>query len=97
MAKNYYGSICLTDLLNKAKEKHEAFAKSEKNGKIYVKVNIWVHDEPDKYDNVAAIQVPAKEKDNRFYIGNLKESEYKEPEITDDDVDDLPEPNDLPF
>lgn len=97
MSKSYYGSICLTDLLNKAKEKHEAFTKSEKNSKLYCKIKIWFHDEPDKYDNVAAIQVPAKEKDNRFYIGNLKKSEYKEPEITDEDVDDLPEPDDLPF
>ncbi len=97
MSKSYYGSICLTDLLNKAKEKHEAFTKSEKNSKRYCKIKIWFHDEPDKYDNVAAIQVPAKEKDNRFYIGNLKESEYKEPEITDEDVDDLPETDDLLF
>lgn len=97
MSKSYYGSICLTDLLNKAKEKHEAFTKSEKNSKLYCKIKIWFHDEPDKYDNVAAIQVPAKEKDNRFYIGNLKESEYKEPEITDEDVDDLPEPDDFQF
>ncbi len=97
MSKSFYGSICLTDLLNKAKERHEAFTKSEKNGKIYVKVNIWLHDEPDKFDNVAAIQVPAKEKENRFYIGNLKESEYKEPEITNDDIQNLPEEDDLPF
>lgn len=98
MSKLFYGSICLTDILDKAKQKHEAFSKA-KNGKIYVDISVWLNDEPDKYGNVMSVQVNAKEKGNRLYIGNLKPAEPKAPEpLTDDDATELEDlSNDLPF
>ena len=96
MSKLFYGSICLTDLIEKAKQKHQAFKKSEKNGKIYADISIWLHDQPDQYDKIGSIQLSAKEKENRPYIGNFKESDKQpEPEITTDDVEYLDAP--LPF
>ena len=43
-------SICLTDLISKAKEGHSAYTKAA-NGKIYVNILIWGNDEVDKLDN----------------------------------------------
>lgn len=77
MAKGYYGSMCLTDILEKAKQKHEAFSKAS-NGKIYFNVNLWVNDEVDKFDNVGSIKL-----DKETYIGNFKESKVKAPEPID--------------
>lgn len=98
MAKNYYGSICLTDLIDKAKAKHEAFSRSEKNQKVYVKVSVWISDTPDQYGNSASIQVNAKERENRFYIGNLKESQHNTATVQDvTDILDLVTEDDLFF
>lgn len=71
MSKNYYGSICFTDLMAKAKEGHKAFSKGT-NGKIYVNVDLWINDNPDQYGNSASIKI-----DKETYIGNLKESKPK--------------------
>ena len=48
MNQLFYGSICLTDLIEKAKSKHSAFSKAQ-NGKIYANVNVWLNETPDKY------------------------------------------------
>lgn len=78
MNQLFYGSICLTDLLEKAKQKHSAFSKAQ-NGKIYVNVNVWLNSEKDKFGNVMSIKVtPSKEKkdiEEGFYIGNCKQSD----------------------
>ena len=72
MSKLYSGSICLTDI---PKEK---ITTSEKNGKKYLNINIWVNDEVDNYGNLGSIQV-SQTKDEReakvkkVYIGNFKE------------------------
>jgi hypothetical protein len=96
MSKLYYGSLCLTDILEQAKQSHSAFRKVE-NGKIYFNVNFWINDELDKYGNAASVQIqPAKDStDEKKYIGNLKESEKKEgsPVMSSD----IPSDNDLPF
>jgi len=66
--------MCLSDLSEQFKAKHPAFSKSEKNGKIYVNVTVWVNDEADQYGNHAALQL-SKPKDSDMkpiYFGNLK-------------------------
>lgn len=93
MSQSYYGSICLTDLIAKAKEQHPAYSKAQ-NGKIYVNINAWLNDEADKFGNVLSLQLSEK-KDQKvngksFYIGNCKKSEYKEPQqLSKSDTADL--------
>lgn len=99
MSTLYYGSICLSDLIDAAKQKHSAFNKAQ-NGKIYVNINVWLNDEKDKFGNVMALQLnPAKEKkdvDQKLYIGNCKESDNSKPVSDRDlkgigaDLDDIP-------
>jgi len=101
MSKNYYGSINFTDLLEAAKAGHDGFAKSEKNGKIYVNVTVWLNDEVDKYGNIMSIQVNEK-KDSpdfkKFYIGNLKRGTGTDGTVIPlADRNSLPDDNDLPF
>jgi len=101
MSKNFYGSICFTDLLEAAKQGHDGFAKSEKNGKIYANVTVWLNDEVDKYGNKLSIQVnEAKDSTDfkKFYIGNLKEGKDVTPKPLEGAVIlSLPDTNDLPF
>lgn len=72
MGKLYSGSICLTDI---PKEK---ITTSEKNGKKYLNINIWVNDDVDEYGQIGSLQI-SQTKDEReakvkkVYIGNLKE------------------------
>ena len=84
----FYGSICVSDLLDKLKERHSAFTKGT-NGKIYGTVNVWLNKDVDKYGNIMSIQInPSKEmkdKEERFYIGNLKKSEGSRP-VSENDV-----------
>lgn len=91
MGQLFYGSICLTDLIESAKKKHSAFTKGQ-NGKIYANVNVWLNDQVDKFGNIMSIQVnPSKEKkdiEERFYIGNCKQSDGPKP-VSDKDVSGL--------
>jgi hypothetical protein len=77
MSQLFYGSICLTDLIENAKKKHSAFSKGN-NGKIYANINVWLNDKEDKFGNIMSVQInPSKEMkdlEDRIYIGNLKES-----------------------
>ena len=102
MSQLFYGSICLTDLVEIAKKKHSAFTKG-RNGKIYAAVNVWLNDQEDQYGNIMAVQLnPTKERkdqDGKPYIGNLKVSAGSSP-VSDRDVSglDITEPiDDLPF
>src|ERR1700761_3239014 len=76
--KLFYGSLCLTDLIDQATQKHSAFTKGN-NGKIYASINVWLNSEPDKFGNIMSLQInPSKEMkdiDKKMYVGNLKESE----------------------
>lgn len=78
MGQLFYGSICLSDLIEEAKKKHSAFTKGN-NGKIYASVNVWLNDDLDKFGNIMSVQIsPSKQMkdvEKRIYIGNLKESE----------------------
>lgn len=91
MNQLFYGSICITDLIEKAKQKHSAFSKAQ-NGKIYANVNVWLNETPDKYGNVISIKVnPSKDKkdiEDGFYIGNCKKSDGPTP-VSDKDINNL--------
>jgi hypothetical protein len=93
--KSYYGSIDFSKLLEQAKTGNKAFTKNE-NGKIYLNVKVWVNDELDKYGNCASFQSSFKgaQKEDKFYFGNLKESEQIVEEVT---AQDIPDTTDLPF
>lgn len=92
---SYYGSIDFSKLMEQAKTGHKAFSKSD-NGKIYLNVRVWVNDELDKFGNCASFQSNFKgaTKEDRFYFGNLKESENIEQPVASSDIPDV---NDLPF
>lgn len=92
---SFYGSIDFSKLLEQAKAGNKAFTKNE-NGKIYLNVRVWVNDELDKFGNVASFQSNFKgaTKEDRFYFGNLKESEQIVEEVKSDDI---PSVDDLPF
>jgi len=89
----YYGSLDVTKLLNKLKEKHSGFVKGS-NGNIYVNIKVWRNDVPDKYDNLLSIMLSSKkgqvENEGKVYIGNCKESEYDGPKpISNADLDEI--------
>lgn len=92
---SYYGSIDFSKLMEQAKAGNKAFTKNE-NGKIYLNVKVWVNDELDKYGNCASFQSTFKnaQKEDKFYFGNLKESQPLELEVLEADII---EPTDLPF
>jgi len=97
MSTRFYGSICVSDLVDLAHKKHSAFTKGD-NGKIYANVTIWLNDENDKYGNIMAAQLNPKkdlrETDGQPYIGNFKEAEAKP--VTARDTGSLTLPSDIP-
>lgn len=94
----FFGSICLTDLIELAKKRHSAFTKGN-NGKIYANINVWLNSEKDKFGNIMSVQInPTKEmkdKEDRVYIGNLKQSDGPKP-ISDMDTSVLDTDLDIP-
>ena len=71
MSQLLNGSICLSDI---PKEK---ITVSEKNGKKYLSVTIWINDEVDKFNNNGSISVSQTKEEReskaaKKYIGNLK-------------------------
>ena len=96
MAQSFYGSIDFSKLIEQAKAGHKAFTKSEKNGKIYLNVDVYVKDEVDQFGNIASIRGTFKgaTKEDKFYFANLKESQFNEQKVEASDVDGL---DDLPF
>jgi len=88
MNTNYYGSICLSEMIEKAKSGHSSFTKAQ-NGKIYCNVTVWINEEEDKYGNTMSIQANSSKekvgKEDKFYLGNCKKSKQKP--ISDKDFD----------
>jgi hypothetical protein len=94
MAKLLTGSIDVSKI-----DKSKLY-KSEKTGKTYLNVSIWINDELDKYGNCAAIQQSTGKGEDKIYLGNLKE--YKRDDVQEvvaeevktavpaDGADDLP-------
>lgn len=96
MSQRFYGSICVSDLVDLAHKKHSAFSKAD-NGKIYANVTVWLNDEKDKFGNIMAVQLSPKkelrEQDGQPYIGNMKEAEAKP--INSKDASGLSLPEDI--
>lgn len=69
------GSLCLTEILERAKAGHSAFTKA-KNGKIYFNFLQWLNAEPDQYGNNSSLQLNStkekKDEEGKCYIGNAK-------------------------
>lgn len=91
MSQGLYGSICLEDMfdghtgrsqdgstwVNITALQQDPFQVSEKNGKHYVNLVFWLHDEPDKFNFNAAMHLSlprdAKEKGIKpKYVGNFR-------------------------
>jgi len=92
------GSLCLSEILAKAKEQHSAFTKAQ-NGKVYFNILVWENDTPDEYGNHFSIQLNAKkdapEEQKKKYIGNMKYLDQAQPPKPGDipapeDIEDLP-------
>ena len=71
MAQLLNGSICLSDI---PKEK---IWKSEKTGKQYLNINVWINDDADKFGNNGSIQVSQTKEERdanepKKYVGNIK-------------------------
>lgn len=90
-------SICLTDLKEKAADK---IVKAS-NGKLYIAIETYDYDEPDKYENNFSVSVclskdeierkKAGEKIDRIFIGNGRIWEDQAPTpAPQSEVDDLP-------
>lgn len=103
------GSLCLTDLIEKAKSGHSSFSKG-KNGKIYVNFVQWINDEADQYGNHSSFNLgSSKEKreaelaanaGKKIYFGNAKIQEKGSANaapVTAQDTASLDLPADLPF
>jgi len=88
MSKTYYGSIDFSKLIEEAKKGNKAFHKSEKNGRIYLNVQVFIKDEVDNFGNSMAIRSTFKgaNKDDKFYFGNLKPSEETEQPIQSNEI-----------
>ena len=73
-------------------------AKSDKNGKLYLSVDIWVNEQPDNYGNIGSINVRQSKEEReakvkKTYIGNFKQLEGKPQAgtyLADDKSSDLP-------
>ena len=94
--KPMHGSICMTDLSNAFKANHSAFNKSEKNGKLYANIAVWLNDEPDQYGNILSFQLNSKKDapDEKVYFGSAKLPADKAPSQTPDPT---PASDDLGF
>lgn len=75
------GSICLTTLIEKAREGHSAFSKSQKDGKVYFNYAEWINDEPNEYGQHSSILLSSskemKDIEGKVYVGNGKRYENK--------------------
>lgn len=97
------GSLDLTMILEKAKAKHSAFSKSEKNGHIYFNITQWVNDEPNDFGQHSSLLLNSskegKETEGKVYIGNAKKVEGQQgaAPVTAADVAELPDVDKLPF
>jgi hypothetical protein len=88
MKPTFYGSICVTDLIEAAKTGNPAFSKAA-NGKTYVNIIIWHNETPDKFDNTESIQLskPKDYNEKQPYIGNLKSNGATNQKVNSNDFD----------
>jgi len=81
MSEFILGSMCLSTLIEKAKEGHSAFSKSPKDGKVYFNYAEWVNDIPNEFGQHSSILLSSskekKEDEGKVYVGNGKKFENK--------------------
>jgi hypothetical protein len=81
MSEFILGSMCLTTLIEKAKEGHSAFSKSAKDGRVYFNYAEWINDEPNEYGQHSSILLSSskekKDAEGKVYVGNGKKFENK--------------------
>lgn len=97
-AKFYTGSIDFSKLLEEAKKGNQAFQKSQKNGKIYLNIGIWVNEEANEHGQHLSLTGSYKNENGaleKFYFGNAKL--YVSPKPEQPNANDIPEEDDLPF
>lgn len=91
MSRQFWGSICVTDIIEHFKQKHSSFTKGN-NGKVYMNIQVWVNEKEDDYGNTMSIKSNVKKDkkdiEKNFYIGNCKETERKETPPSNADVND---------
>lgn len=96
------GLLNLSALIRQAKNKHSAYWKKE-NGDIVCWVNQIEFDEPDQHGQTSTIVLNGKkefreaEKSNDNFICNMKPNTRTEGEISDNDLSDLPNEDQLVF
>lgn len=78
MSQLFNGSICLTDI---PKDK---ITTSEKNGKKYLNITVWLNDDADQYGNIGSLQVSQSKQEReagekKQYIGNFKKPQGAAP------------------
>lgn len=95
-AKNFYGSICLTDLNELAKKGHTSVQRG-KNGKLYVDISLFEFEEQDRYKNIGSIQAKKTKEENNIYIGNYKRGKITETPKVEIKENEIPEDDDFPF
>lgn len=82
------GSMCLTTLIEKAKQGHSAFSKSSKDNKVYFNYVEWINEEKNEFGQHSSILLSShkdkKEEEGKVYIGNGKKFENKP--VTDRDL-----------
>lgn len=91
MAKLLTGSIDLSKI-----DKSKLY-KSEKTGKTYLNVSIWVNDEVDQFGNIASVQQYMGKDGQKNYIGNLKEFNREEGKGLEVSAANNSDNDDLPF
>lgn len=94
MSKLLIGSIDLNKIDKSQIVDKDKNGQPFKNGAKYINVSVWVNNEPDQYGNHASISMGGKE--NKTYIGNLKEFQKAE-NIQVNDADEIKTDGDLPF
>jgi len=96
--KLYTGSIDYTELIDLLKTGKYSTFKSEKTGKKYINVSVWINPEPDKYGNDGSIQVnPKKEHRDeglKRYVGNIKHFKFQQQEVA---AEEFSNEDDIPF
>lgn len=89
---NYYGSICLSNI-------PEEQIVTAKNGKKYLNISINERQETSQYGHTHYIRMKDKKDDKVVYIGELKPSQYDNPQPQKQETPQQEEivDNDLPF
>jgi hypothetical protein len=68
--------MCLTTLIEKAKQGHSAFSKSPKDNKVYFNYAEWINDEPNDFGQHSSILLSShkdkKDEEGKVYVGNGK-------------------------